>query len=179
MSPAAYTCGWEVCICSFTFTLAPCVLMPRFSIPRFFMIGRRPTLTNILSASIVPALSFSSTKTFSAETSVTLVFKKNSTPFFLYSDRSIVEVSLSIFPNISGSISITFTFTPMLLKNEANSIPITPPPIIANDFGKSLRSSASREVQYLTSDNPLIGGITVSEPVDTNTFFTKYSFPSQ
>ena len=128
---------------------------------------------------IVSALPFFSTKTFSADTSVTLVFKKNSTPFFLYSDRSIAEVSLSIFPNISGSISITFTFTPILLKNEANSIPITPPPIIANDFGKSLRSRASREVQYLTSDNPLIGGITVSEPVHTNTFFTKYSFPSQ
>jgi len=31
----------------------------------------------------------------------------------------------------------------------------------------------------VTSDNPLIGGITVSEPVHTNTFFTKYSFPSQ
>ena len=57
------------------------------------------------------------------------------------------DVSLSITPSISGIISITLTSTPMLLKKDANSIPITPPPMIASDFGKSPNSKASFDVQ--------------------------------
>ena len=37
--------------------------------------------------------------------------------------------------------------TPRLLKNEANSMPMTPPPMMASDWGSSLLSSASRCVQ--------------------------------
>ena len=53
----------------------------------------------------------------------------------------------------------------MLLKKEANSMPITPPPMITSEAGSSLDSNASRLVQYSVSANPGMGGMTVSEPV--------------
>ena len=57
------------------------------------------------------------------------------------------------------------TCTPRLLKKEANSIPITPPPIMASEAGSSLLSKASRCVQKGTVSTPGIGGMNVSEPV--------------
>ena len=47
-------------------------------------------------------------------------------------------------PSISSNISTTVTCTPRLLKKEANSIPMTPPPMMASEAGSSLLSSASR-----------------------------------
>ena len=63
------------------------------------------------------------------------------------SARSKAESSLSIPPRISSIISTTATCTPKLLKNDANSIPITPPPTIAREAGNSLLSKASLCVQ--------------------------------
>ena len=64
---------------------------------------------------------------------------------------------------IEGMLNITSV--PMLLKKEANSMPITPPPMITSEVGSSLDSNASRLVQYSVSANPGMGGMTVSEPV--------------
>ena len=147
ISPQAYTFGCEVCMYSFTFTPLRRSSTDSVSIPRLRMLALRPTLTSILSASIFSVLPSFSTITLSCVTSITFVSRKNSTPLLEYSARSMAEASLSIAPSISGIISITFTLTPILLKKEANSIPITPPPIIAIDRGSSFISSASLEVQ--------------------------------
>ena len=72
---------------------------------------------------------------------------------------------------ISGAISITVTAVPNVLNNPANSNPITPPPTITSDSGTDLVSSASVLVQKEVDSKPLMGGITVEDPVHKITFF--------
>ena len=123
----------------------------RFSSPKPFVTGRRPTLINNLSAVTVPVPSAFSYDTVipvsPLDTPTTFVLSRNLIPFLAYSARSMADSSLSMPPRISSNISTTVTCTPKLVKKEANSIPITPPPTIVNEAGTSLLSSASRCVQ--------------------------------
>ena len=67
---------------------------------------------------------------------------------------------------ISGSISTTSTWLPNAANRDANSTPITPPPITTSRCGTAL--TASRPVESTTSGlsfAPGIGGITGTEPV--------------
>ena len=151
-SPQTYTLATEVCILLSTSTLPRSVsCKPRFSKPKPLLTGRRPTLINSFSATTLPApsaFSYATTAPSSLwERETTLVLSRNLIPRLAYSARRRAESSLSIPPNISSNISMTVTCTPRLLKKEANSIPITPPPTIASEAGSSLLSSASRCVQ--------------------------------
>ena len=108
--------------------------MPSVSMPRFFRVGFSSDTDQYLVGFDCLSLSvLFHNHAVGCDFDDFLSQEKNSTPFLVYSDRSIADISLSIAPSISGIISITFTLTPMLLKKEANSIPITPPPIIAID----------------------------------------------
>ena len=98
---------------------------------------------------------------------VTFAPNLKTTPRLAYSARSNEAISRSMPFSISSIISITVTFTPKSQKNEANSMPITPPPTITSDWGSALLSSASRCVQYATLSMPGIGGITVRLPVQS------------
>ena len=76
----------------------------------------------------------------------------------------ISEISLSTGGNINGSISITVTLHPRELKIFANSMPITPPPIITILLG--IESKLKAPVLSITPSNslPSIGGIKGMEP---------------
>ena len=133
--------------------------------PKPLVTGRRPTLNRTFSPWMTDVSPSFSTVTSPPFTAVTLCPKQNLTPRLAYSACNISDSSLSIGPRILSSISTTCTSVPMLLKKEANSMPITPPPMITSEAGSSLDSNASRLVQYSVSANPGMGGMTVSEPV--------------
>ena len=83
---------------------------------------------------------------------------------------SIVLISSSIGPRIFGSISTTVTFVPMELKKLANSMPITPPPMMTRSLGCSCRERISRLVTMTSpaSFKPGMGGTTASLPVQSS-----------
>ena len=104
----------------------------------------------------------------SPSTATTLQPSWNTTPFFWYWAWSIALISSSIGPRILGSISTTVTFVPTELKKLANSIPITPPPMITSSAGCSVSDRISRlvtTVEPSPSRKPGIGGTTASEPL--------------
>ncbi len=93
----------------------------------------------------------------------------------MYSVRKSVASSESIPGKISGAISMTVTSDPNVLNNPANSNPITPPPTMMSDFGTIFDSRASLLVQKAVVSTPLIGGITVSDPVQSSSFLASNS----
>ena len=64
-----------------------------------------------------------------------------------------------------SSISIRVTSTPRRERDCASSTPIAPPPTIARDAGRSVRSNASAWVKYPTSSRPGMGGTAARVPV--------------
>lgn len=164
ISPAAHTLSAEVCI--FSSTLMPFLKCSRLrvSIPARF--GFLPTQSSISEASIVCSLpSESAYITLPVCISRTLDDRCMLMPFFVKSSRSIDDISVSIPGSISGAISITVTFVPNVENRPANSMPITPPPIIIRLSGTSFVSRASFDVQKFAVSTPLMGGMATTEPV--------------
>ena len=58
-------------------------------------------------------------------------------------------------------------------------MPITPPPMMTIDWGRSLRASISRLVTITSpaSGTPGMGGTKASEPVQSKRFFASYASP--
>lgn len=78
--------------------------------------------------------------------------------------RAREAMSVSMNGRISGSNSTTSTREPSAAKREANSTPMTPPPMTTRRSG--MWSIASSPVESTTRPSaPGIGGMTGSEPV--------------
>ena len=170
-SPAAYTPGTEVRM--WVSTVIPrSQETPRFSRPKPFKLGLRPTETRISEPeALQDSPSGVSYTTSFPSMAVTLQLRWNSTPFLAYCACSMAEISSSMGPRILGSISTTVTFVPMELKKLANSIPITPPPIITRLSGFSSSWRISRLVTTAPdSASPGMGGTTADDPVQRSSF---------
>ena len=70
---------------------------------------------------------------------------------------------------------MTVTFEPNAENMEANSIPITPPPIIHRSFGVVFISSISRDVRTPGKFAPSIGRTLVTAPVAIMMYGAVYS----
>ncbi len=87
-------------------------------------------------------------------------------------------MSSSVPARIDGSISTTSTAVPSALNSVANSIPITPPPIITTDFGHFVSSSTPSEFITPSFSTPGMGTLTGALPVARIMFFALYDLPS-
>jgi len=100
---------------------------------------------------------------------VTFALVKTSILAFFRILKKAVRTSSSTFNKIFSSRSMIVTFDPNVEKIVANSIPITPPPTITNDFGTSGISKSSLLVKtkplFKASFRPGIGGIAGVAPV--------------
>ena len=93
--------------------------------------------------------------------------------------RSCAATSSSAKGTISGSISMTVTCVPSMEYSEANSTPMTPPPITARRSGISGNERAP--VESMTNGlslAPGMGGITGTDPVARITWVAVWVVPS-
>ena len=135
----------------------------------FAVIARRPTATTQQPPSAVFSAPLSSyvTVTFSPPLMpvtlallITVTFLRLSTLV-----ESILTMSASTPGSMLGIISITVTGFPREANNVANSMPITPPPIITKLSGSSVIESTSSEVMTFSPSMPGIGGRAGALPV--------------
>ena len=127
-------------------------LMPTRSRPSPSVRGRRPVAMRMTSASM--------SATFS-----TAVFILKVTPRFSIVLRRRLAISPSRAGRHSFRYSITVTSEPKRLKTEANSMPMTPAPMMARRLGRVSRFSKPVLSTTRGSSMPLMGSHFVSEPV--------------
>ena len=127
-------------------------VMPRASRFRPSVRGLRPVAIRITSASI--------SATFS-----TAVFILKVMPRFSKYFRRRLAISLSSAGRHSFRYSITVTSEPKRWNTEANSIPITPAPIMVRRLGRVSRFNSPVESTTRGSSQPAMGSHLVSEPV--------------
>jgi len=141
------------------------ISMPDSLAPQSSMLALRPTESKIISASTEPFSPFLfSNRTFFPSSSVTFVPSMKVTFFSAF--LSSIAICRSITGTISSIISMTVTLEPKEEKRLANSIPITPPPIMQRREGIS--ATDSNPVESSTaglSFMPGIGGTIGEEPV--------------
>ena len=172
-SPAAHMPGTEVRPHSVTFIAPRSVRTPTLSRPMPAVLARLPVLTSTASQSrpctSSPSLYSRCPAPYLPLTFETPAPRMNFMPFFSRFFLRISEISRSVGPAILSSISITVTSEPTVLKYDAVSRPITPPPITHRCFGTTLRSRISRFVIASPSEtaslSPGIGGTEASLPV--------------
>ncbi len=101
-------------------------------------------------------------------------------PSLLSSAIRRLPISSSTKGAILGSISSTLTLQPALAKKQANSRPMTPPPMISSCLGSSCSSRMPVESSTAgLSFRPGMGGCAGTEPVAMRILSPAYSLPAQ
>ena len=101
-----------------------------------------------------------------------------STPRFFMIIFRFWEISLSMLARMRSSASTTVTRQPRALNTEANSMPITPPPMMTRLWGSLSQSSSSSLVTTPGKSAPGIGGTAGVEPVAMRMCSVSSSVPS-
>ncbi len=127
--------------------------------------GFLPTDTRTLSTTSSPPVVIKRSLSFSPFTSCNSVRVLTAMPFLTSSFLRASDTSLSISGKMLAIFSIMVTLLPKVENIEANSTPITPPPIIAISVGSSVKDNISVLVKIPSPSKPFMGGITVVAPV--------------
>ncbi len=136
---------------------------PAASSPMLWTLGPRPVATSTRSALTSPPLASASWKVtvtlfLPSTTAVARAPRWVAMPRFLKARASSLEASASSIGISRSSISTIVTSTPQCCMIEANSTPITPPPITTSRSGSSVISSRPVESTHRGPSIPSTGG---------------------
>ena len=140
--------------------------MPVFSRPRPVRLGRRPVAISVSAASVqCSSLFLSSKNTFPPAIRLTLHDRWKSIPRRSICFLTRFAMSSSRVLRHSFKYSITVILQPKLFNMDANSMPMTPAPMMHRLAGSSVSDNSRSLVMTASDCAPSIGGMAGCEPV--------------